>query len=278
MRFSTMGLAAFTFLCASPAMAQETTPPEPVTVTGSITLASDYRFRGVSQTDKEMTIQGGVEIGHESGVYAGAWGSNLSGWGTFGGANMELDLYAGVRVPLGGGTLDAGVLWYMYPGGADVTDFAEPYIKLSGTTGPVSLVAGVAYAPSQRALGRVFFDGAAAAAGLPDDPDDKEDNLYLWGDARFAVPSSPITLKGHIGYSDGNAGLGPNGTSIAPTGRYWDWMLGADVTWQALTFGVSYVDTDISRAESAYLLPNFQKTTGGDIAGSTILLSVTAAF
>lgn len=39
------------------------------------------------------------------------------------------------------------------------------------------------YAPKREALGTVFFTGAAAAAGLPGDPGDKEDNLYLFADA-----------------------------------------------------------------------------------------------
>ena len=89
-------IVAALFIAAGPAHAQEA-PPEPITVTGSVALVSDYRFRGVSQTDKEMAVQGGLTVTHESGVYAGTWASNLAGWGTFGGANMELDLYGGVR-------------------------------------------------------------------------------------------------------------------------------------------------------------------------------------
>jgi len=185
-------LAALSVVAAVPAHAQDEADgaaetPAPLSVSGSATLTSDYRFRGVSQTDGDMAVQGGFALAHESGVYAGAWGSNLAGWGTFGGANMELDLFAGVKFPVGAGTLDTGLVWYMYPGGADETDFAELYAKLSGTVGPVSLTAGVAYAPQQEALGNVFFTGAAAAAGLPDDPGDKEDNLYLSGDAAYAV-------------------------------------------------------------------------------------------
>ncbi|PCD01948.1 hypothetical protein COC42_10620 [Sphingomonas spermidinifaciens] len=282
MRFSNLGLSALFVVCATPALAQEeTAPPEPVTVSGSVALASDYRFRGVSQSDKEMAIQGGITIAHESGFYVGTWGSNLSGWGTFGGGNMELDLIGGFKTPIGGGgTLDVGVTWYMYPGGADKTDFAEPYIKLSGTTGPVTLTAGVFYAPQQEALGRWYFTGADAAAGVYNDPGDKEDNLYLSGDAVAAIPNTPISLRGHIGYSDGNAGLGPNATSVAPTGQYWDWTLGADLTFKNLTLGVSYIDTDISEADGAYLQPSFSKGQDGtgSIADGTIVVSLTAAF
>ncbi len=280
MRFSNLGLPALFLVCATPAFAQEeTAPPEPITVSGSVSLTSDYRFRGVSQSDKEMAIQGGITIAHESGFYVGTWGSNLAGWGTFGGANMELDLIGGFKTPIGGGgTLDVGVTWYMYPGGADKTDFAEPYVKLSGTTGPVTLTAGVFYAPQQEALGNWWFTGADAVTGVYNDPGDKEDNLYLSGDAVAAIPNTPVSLRAHIGYSDGNPGLGPNGTSVAPTGKYWDWTLGADFTYKNLTLGVSYVDTDISRADGAYLLPNFSKGGTDPIADGAVVVSLTAAF
>ncbi|AQR73930.1 TorF family putative porin [Sphingomonas sp. LM7] len=275
-------IALAILLCsAMPAFAQDEEPPKAITVSGSVALVSDYRFRGVSQTDEELAVQGGVSISHESGFYVGTWGSNLAGWGTFGGSNTELDIYGGFKFPVGGGTLDVGVTWYMYPGGADITDFAEPYVKLSGTAGPVSLLAGVAYAPAQEALGKWYLSGADAVAGVYNDPGDKEDNLYLWGDISSAIPNTPVTLKGHLGYSDGNAGLGPNGTSIAPTGKYWDWMLGADlaIAGTPLVLGVAYTDTDISNADAAYLLPNFSSTKdGSSISGSQVVFSLSAAF
>jgi uncharacterized protein (TIGR02001 family) len=283
MRFTTLLLAGSMLAAAAPALAQEATePPKPVTVTGSVGLVSDYRFRGVSQSDEQLAVQGGITIAHESGVYIGTWGSNLAGWGTFGGANMELDLVAGYKLPIGGGTLDVGATWYMYPGGFDNTDFIEPYVKLSGTAGPASLTAGVAYAPRQEALGNWFYNGTSAANGVYDKPGDKNDNLYIWGDASAAVPNTGLTLKGHIGYSNGNKGLGPFATSVAPTGEYVDWLLGADFTIPStpLTLGVAYVDTNIGKRESAYLQPSFSKGQDGvgSIADATVLVSLTAAF
>lgn len=280
MRFSNITAAVLALCAATPALAQE--EEKLVTVSGSVGLVSDYRFRGVSQTDKEMGVQGGITLSHASGFYAGAWGSNLAGWGTFGGSNTELDLFGGYKMDLGGGmALDAGLTWYMYPGGADKTDFAELYAKLSATVGPVNLLGGVAYAPKQEALGRWYFSGASAATGIYDAPGDKEDNLYIWADISSTLPDTPITLKGHIGYSNGNSGLGPNGTSVAPTGKYVDWLVGADfaVPSTPLTVGVAYVDTNITKAESAYLLPNFSSTkNGSSIASGKVVFSVTAAF
>ena len=270
MRYS-LACAAVGLLVATPAFAQEEST-SPITVSGSVGLVSDYRFRGVSQTDEEMAIQGGITATHESGSYAGTWASNLSGWGTFGGANMELDLFAGYAIPVASGTtLDVGLTWYMYPGGFSDTDFAEPYAKLSTTVGPAKFLAGVAYAPKQQALGNY--------SNTPQSRGQKQDNLYVWGDASTGIPNTPVSVKAHLGYSDGNPGLGPNGTSLAPTGSYLDWMLGADVALGPLTLGVAYVDTNISKSESAYLQPNFSSTKdGSSIAASQVVFSVTAAF
>lgn len=280
-RIPAIAAAILLFAHGSSAFAQETENASDITVSGSATLASDYRFRGVSQTDKDMAIQGGLTIAHKSGLYVGTWASNLSAWGTFGGANMELDLIAGYKLPLSDTvSLDAGLTWYMYPGGADKADFAEPYVKLTGTVGPAALTAGIAYAPKQEALGRWYRTGADAASGVYTDPGAKDDNLYLWGDAAVAIGGTPFTAKAHVGHSDGNPGLGPNATSVTPTGSYWDWSLGVDTTWRNLTLGVSYVDTDIGRGKAAYLQPGFSKGQDGtgSIADGALVVALTAAF
>lgn len=242
------------------------------TISGSAGLVSDYRFRGVSQSDKHMAIQGGLTLMHKSGLYASTWASNLAGWGTFGGANMELDLVGGYTRSFGKVTADVGLTWYMYPGGANRTDFAEPYVKLSAPLGPVNALVGVAYAPKQKALGN--FSNTPYSNGQ------SWDNLYVWGDASTVIPGTKLKPRAHLGYSKGNPGLGPNGTSVAPTGSYWDWNLGADYAVAGpISVGISYVDTNISKAKAAYLQPNFSSTKdGSSISGSTVVLSLTAAF
>ncbi len=269
--------AALALMSSAPAFAQEE-PAGPVTVTGSVGLVSDYRFRGVSQSDRGMAIQGGLTATHESGFYVGTWGSNLSGWGTFGGANMELDIYGGYSTALTENlTVDVGLTWYMYPSGFDKTDFAEPYVKLSTQVGPVKGLLGVAYAPKQEALGN-WSNTPQSRIG------DKEDNFYVWGDVSGAIPNTPVSLKAHLGWSNGNPGLGPNGTSVAPTGKYLDWLVGADfaIPGTPVTLGVAYVDTDIARVEENYLRPNLS-VVDGDNAGKSIVrnqvvFSISAAF
>ncbi|GGE78127.1 hypothetical protein GCM10011404_08470 [Sphingomonas prati] len=45
-----------------------------IVVTGSAGLVSDYRFHGVSQSDRDMAVQAGLTITHQSGLYVGTWG------------------------------------------------------------------------------------------------------------------------------------------------------------------------------------------------------------
>lgn len=284
MRFTTLTLSALALtpalVLATPAMAQdETAPPKDVTISGSVTVATDYRLRGVSQTDKNAAVQGSLTIAHKSGFYIATFGSNLAGWGTFGGANVELDAIGGYKRTIGSATVDAGVTWYTYPGGYSESDVVELFGRLSGTIGPANLTAGAYYAPKQTSLGRIYRNAAEYASGTQVDPR-RWDNLYLTGDGTVGIPRTPVTAKAHIGYSKGNPGLGPNGTSLSPTGKYWDWMLGADIAaYKNLTVGLSYIDTDIGDRESAYLKPNFSKSTdGSSISNGTFLASLTVAF
>jgi hypothetical protein len=241
--------------------------PKPITVSGlppSFRTIASVAFR----KDRALAVQAGLTVSHESGLYVGTWASNLSGWGTFGGSNTELDIYGGYKMPIGGVTVDVGLTWYMYPGGADKTDFAEPYVKLSGTVGPVSCWRALPMPPSRIAgplvsERGVLRHGRARCAG-------RQVGQPLCLDRRQRGDSQhPGHAESACGYSDGNAGLGPNGTSVAPTGKYADWMLGADVAVGPVVLGVAYVDTDISNKEALYLQPNFSQTkNGSSIAGA----------
>jgi hypothetical protein len=63
---------------------QEPAPTPALAASGSAAIASDYRLRGVSQTDREMAVKGGFTVACKSGAYARIWGSNPAGWGTSG--------------------------------------------------------------------------------------------------------------------------------------------------------------------------------------------------
>ena len=85
--------SAIATLLAAPAtvMAQAAAPgstaaPEVSehTLTGNLTVVTDYRFRGISQTFGGSNfwapaVQGGIDYSHSSGFYVGNWNSNVSG-------------------------------------------------------------------------------------------------------------------------------------------------------------------------------------------------------
>jgi uncharacterized protein (TIGR02001 family) len=87
----------------------------PRALSGNVALVGDYRFRGLSQTYTQPAIQGGVDYARASGVYVGAWGSNVSGNQFLNGGSLELDLYSGYRWKAGPVEWDLGLLYYWYP-------------------------------------------------------------------------------------------------------------------------------------------------------------------
>ncbi len=138
--------AAVAVACSSPLLASAQAPaaaakPEPeFTFTGNLTIASDYRFRGFTQTDYNPAIQGGVDFAHKSGFYLGNWNSNVSS-GIFNGAPIEMDFYGGWKTTFDGGFgLDLGVIYYYYPGTGEYGPYEaknfEAYV--GGSWGPVS--------------------------------------------------------------------------------------------------------------------------------------------
>ena len=100
-------------------------------VTGNASLTSDYRFRGVSQTQNAPAVQGGVDFAHSSGFYVGNWNSSFSSELYPGSAGIESDVYAGFKKEFGGVTVDAGVLGYMYPRTTTDTNTTEVYVGAS---------------------------------------------------------------------------------------------------------------------------------------------------
>ncbi|HBD38686.1 MAG TPA: hypothetical protein DC084_34445, partial [Cupriavidus sp.] len=63
---------------AAPAAAPAAEPASPHTITANVSLVSDYRYRGLSQTNRRPAIQGGFDYAHESGFYIGNWNSSIS--------------------------------------------------------------------------------------------------------------------------------------------------------------------------------------------------------
>lgn len=133
-------LAAAAILAAGPAVAQER--PE---ISFNVGAATDYVFRGVSQTDEDPQVFGGVDATAGE-FYVGAWVSNVD-YGD--GTDLEYDLYAGYTPTIGAVSLDLGAYFFGYvdaPTGADY-DYVELQATASLPLGPATLGAGVYHAP-----------------------------------------------------------------------------------------------------------------------------------
>ena len=239
---SAAGLAV-ALLCGT-AFAAETPEASSVWVAVDAAVVSDYRFRGLSLSDKDPAVQGGLTVGVPSGFYAGVWGSSIAE--TAGGADAEVDLLVGYGGDVGGGfSTNVGLAYYLYPGDGAI-DYLEANASLSYALGPLTPTLGVAYAPKQ--------DNLRDALGK------KADNFYVFGGADFAVPGMPVTLVAQVGYETGVLDASDNGK--------WDWQLGGTVQARGLTFGLYYVDTNI----------NVPRASGGNLAGAGILASISASF
>lgn len=102
-------------------------------VGATIGYHSDYVFRGQSQTQGEGSVFGSVDWSHDSGIYAGAWTSEVD----FDGADRETDMYIGYAMDLGSLGIDVSYVDYSY-GGNDALDGSE--IWLQGSLGDMSVL------------------------------------------------------------------------------------------------------------------------------------------
>ncbi|MGI4732182.1 MAG: TorF family putative porin [Janthinobacterium lividum] len=237
-------------LVAGPAGAQ-TAPPAPVTVSGSATLVTDYRLRGLSQSDRDPAVQTGITVDTLAGIYAGVWASTIGSY-VARGADAEVDLTVGYRRTVAGTMLDGGVLYYVRPGSIGSTGtYLEPYLNVSKTYGPVAAKIGGNVAWRQSGLG---FDG------------DRRGGVYAYGELAAGIPRTPLTVTAHVGHS-----FARNLTTFGQT--YTDWSLTGAYTVHAVTISASYVDTD-TRV--------WRHPTGGahdgDIAGAGLVGSIALAF
>ena len=117
----TIAPAALTIaFAAAPAHADEVATGSHA-YSANVGVVSQYVFRGLTQTNQRPALQGGFDYSHASGVYAGAWLSNVNWVADVipeASASLEADFYAGFRKTWesSGITGDVGYLRYQYPG------------------------------------------------------------------------------------------------------------------------------------------------------------------
>ena len=145
------------------ATAASEAPKSDFSFSANVGIYSDYIFRGYTQTQNNPALQGGMDVEHSSGFYAGTWASNVE-WTTAGGTmnenSLEVDVYGGYALELAGVGVDVGVLQYLYPGDQSDTvadaNATELYVAISKSFGPVGVALKNSTVVSDEAWG--FYD------------------------------------------------------------------------------------------------------------------------
>jgi uncharacterized protein (TIGR02001 family) len=212
----------------------------PHTVTGNVALVTDYRFRGVSQTQKQPAIQGGFDYAHASGFYLGTWASNVSGK-LYENGSLEWDMYGGYTGSLSKDlTYNAGGIYYYYPGAKIGRQKYNTFEVFGG-------------------LNYKWFGGKLSYALTDFFGVDKGDgSYYLEGNANYPLMDK-VALIAHYGYQKIDGVSGDDDIQ--------DWSLGATYDWNGFVLGLSYVDTDEDIVVS-----------NKNISKSTVVLSVKKTF
>ena len=190
-------------------------------ISANVALTSDYRFRGISQSDESAAIQGGFDAEFGPGFYIGTWGSSVdfdSNEGYDG--SLELDYYAGWSSAIGDTDfgIDVGYIYYDYPGdNGDEGDYGEVYV--SGSWKDFSL--SVNYSDDYYGgTGKFYYYAADYSIGLFD---------------------TGVTVDFHVGYND----FDENGFLSSEEDTYTDYSVSLGYSWAGVDFSVAYVGTDL---------------------------------
>ncbi len=207
----------------------------------NIALTSDYVFRGVSQTDEDPAIQGGLDLAHDSGFYIGTWASNVdfneedsTDPAADEAADMELDVYLGYANEIGDISYDIGLLRYIYPGADADLDYNELII----------------------ALGYGGFTGTLAYSN---DIFASDETGFYYGLNYAHELAQGFVVSASAGYSDFDKNVAGPGVPDS----YVDYHVGVAKDFAGFGFDLSWYDTS-SDGEELF----------GDIAGSRVVFTL----
>jgi uncharacterized protein (TIGR02001 family) len=212
------------------------------TVTANVAVTTDYRFRGVSQSFRRPALQGGVDYGHDSGLYVGTWASTVDDDFLTDTRGVELDIYGGYKFPLGKDwLLDVGVLQYLYPG-ESLWNTTELYVGASWNWFSIKY----SHSISEDTFG--FTDSRGSG--------------YLDLTATYPLREG-VNLIAHVGHQKFK-----NYSDI----DYTDYKLGATYDWSGFTWGAAVVGTD---EDFTFTKPGGKTK---DLGKATVVLSVSKTF
>ena len=183
-------------------------------VTTNLGATSDYRFRGISQTQNAPALQGGIDYADKSGVYIGNWNSSVSSQLYTNGSGLESDLYAGYKKEVVGVTLDVGSYNYFYPrASVGSTNYNTKEVYVGAAKGPVSVK-----------VSQSLSDYFATS--------NSKGTRYYQADVTFPIAGTKASVLAHAGktdiannttldYTDYNFGVGYNIAGFDVTAKYY---------------------------------------------------------
>jgi uncharacterized protein (TIGR02001 family) len=249
-------------LASGAAMAQTTPSKEPApdwTITGNATLASDYRFRGFTQTNYGPAFQGGFDVAHKSGFYVGNWNSNVKDT-LYNGGSLEMDFYGGYKGEFAGGfSYDLGAIYYYYPrSGKDTANTTGNTTRIDNS----EVYAGLGWGPLSAKL-YYAVDDYFKMAKFYGAPQKTKGTTYL--DLGYSQEFSGVVLGAHYGWLQVRHHDQPQLTQSAETGfaplpkNVGDWKLsvGKDFGGYMVTGAVvgtthkGYFGTDLAGTRNA---------------------------
>ncbi len=203
-------------------------PAHAADVSASAGIVSDYRYRGLSLSDRKPAVQASISVEQDSGLYGEVWGSTIDEPGFA--AEVEIDLTAGYAVQMAENLqLDLSATYFLYPGEAS-SNYAEASVVAEMDLGRTSPRFGMSLAPPQR--------------GTEDEEGRAGSNLYSFVGVSHEVGGLPLTLDAELGWERGVF-------DETPGGGKWDWQLGADYRRGVVRAGLRYSGSDLDGGEDA---------------------------
>jgi uncharacterized protein (TIGR02001 family) len=228
------GLLGSTLMVSTAANAQDAAAaaaPAPTwALTGAIAGQSDYRFRGISQSNRDLVPQGTLNLTGPDGFYVGTWASKIN-WqlnGINDNPGVEWDIYGGKHWDLGDSfDFNTEAYGYVYPDaqvfGGPAASYFEGIFTLSKTFGPVATDVVYAISP-QFSLGG--------------------------GTGNYVEGQATLTLTDWLTAS---ANVGHQWVQYAPT-DYTHADIGLTATWKSLSFDARYTGTDLNKANCGFYM------------------------
>lgn len=260
-------IAGLTAAALGSGLAPAAEPASPHTITGNVGLFSQYIFRGLTQTNEELALQGGFDYAHAGGFYAGTWGSNVSVLRDSGaysaGGSLELDIYGGYKGTFGKSDFgyDVGLLYYYYPGDVAPGFHKADTLELYGALTWKWLSAKLSYSLKDKTFG----------------VDDSQGTYYLDLTATYPIPNTKLTVIGHYGiqkFKGSNGAVGCASTDNDTCASYEDFKIGVNYSLpKDFTVGAFYSDTSMSTTQE-----NFYTAAGTKLGDGAIVVFVQKTF